>query len=498
MKVAAALSSASLVVTLTACGLGADAPRIAPTITIAPRPTRDARATATQVPTATPALIDIATPATVARTDAAKLDTCAEAKPNLSKIEPKLGGDGRVMLLTPTGNVAMASLDGARVDVTSDGFIDQQAQKMRVYQFPTASADGQSLAMVRLDIAGGTATQTLEVFQAAENPKRTELFSTADFNIPYLDWSPNGETIAFLTISPRGGAINAVDSAGGDVASVEQGQPTYWHWRNDSAGMLTHLGGSVAEGGDARVSLVEMRGATPENIDRLVEPPGRFQSPHWSPDNAHMLYVRAGAPDTLVLANASGVPVCAVAEIEAGAFFAWSPTGTHVALLDSASPLQAQGTVRVFDLAAGTDVAVRERALAFFWAPDGERLAVYSITRTALPTQLGAVGGAKLADRPEQSDGVLMAIDVIDTNGVGRINVANLIPTGAFLQYFNFFDQYSRAVTPWSPNGKHLSFAGAASPDAPTLAGVATLSADRSSVTLKSLGDGSLAFFIAN
>jgi TolB protein len=498
MNVGVALLSASLAVALTACGPGANAPRIAPTITIAPRPTRDARATATPAATPTPAASATAQPAALVSPDTASLAPCADVKPALNPVKAKLGGDGRAMLLTPAGNVVLSALDGARTDVTTDGFIDQQAEKMRVYQFPTASADGKSLALVRLDIADGASSQTLEVFETRANPKRTELFSTGDFNIPYLDWSPNGQTIAFLTISPSGGAIRAVSSGGGEVASVEQGQPTYWHWRSDSSGLLTHLGGSAAEGGDARVSLVAMRGAAPVSVDRLVEPPGRFQSPHWSPDNTHMLYVRAGTPDTLVLADAAGAPVCVVSTVDAGAYFAWSPTGTRVALLDSASPLQAQGTVRVFDLQTGTDVVIQERALAFFWSPDGERLAAYSITRAAQPTLLGATGGMKLSDRATQSGGALLAIDIVAVDGARRVNVANTIPTGAFLQYFNFFDQYSRAVTPWSPNGKHVAFAGAASPDAPPLAGIATLSPDGSSVTLKNLGDGSLAFFIAN
>jgi hypothetical protein len=495
MNLGSALKSACIAITLGGCALR-DAPPIVPTVTLGPRATRSAASPTP--PTVTPAAAPaVSTAVVTAPDDAGALAACSALKPALTRITPKLGGDGRVVLLTADGNAALSSIEGAREAITTDATIDRENNRVRVYQFPAASGDGSALALIRIDIDSGKTQQSVEVFETHANPRRTEVFSTSVFNIPYVDWAPDGRTLAFLTISQQAGAIRTVASAGGAVQSVESGLPTYWHWRADSSALLTHLGGRAVDAADAHVSLVAMDGAATSVITRLDQAPGQFQSPHFSPDGAHMLFVRAGAPDMLVLADAAGAPMCVAAELTAGAFFAWSPDGVHVAMMDTASPLQSPAPVRVIDLRDGSSIRVSDDALSFYWSPDGERLAVYSISRATKPTQLAAAA-AKLARAAQpQASTPLLALDIVSRDGKRTLNVVNLIPTQDIAGYFAFFDQYSRAVTPWSPNGKHIAFAGFSAQDLDSVVGIATIDATANSVTLKPLGAGTLAFFIA-
>jgi Tol biopolymer transport system component len=499
----ASIGALCVAITLAACSLRDDSPDIEPTRTLAPRP----RATFTAVPESTAASQHLPTTTALAVVQrsadrALSLQRCADLKPALSARTPALGGDGAVFYLTPEGDIAISDIAGkAQVALTNDSFIDRQKQMLRNYQFPVPSPDGAQMAFVRLDIGAGVLTQTVAVLGTQSGGPARELFATNEFNIPYLDWSPDGKTVAFLTINQSGGAIRTVDRAGGDVREVGNGSPTYWHWRHDSSGMLTHLGGRARSASDqARIRLLEMNGAERATNTALDVLPGQFQSPQFSPDGKHMAYVGNidNGTDALVLGDASGNALCVLATLEAGAFFAWSPDGVRIAFLDTAQPVSQPADLRVIDARDGSEIVLRENISAFFWAPDGEKLAVYSIVRDGVPTQLGSAGSAKGARPAGQSgqNAPLLRIEAVSTDGTAAIDVARTNPTQEFGQYLGFFDQYSRSLSPWSPNAQYLTFSGGESLNTTAEIGVAKIDLARAAVTLTRIADGGLAFFI--
>jgi len=94
----------------------------------------------------------------------------------------------------------------------------------------------------------------------------------------------------------------------------------------------------------------------------------------------------------------------------------------------------------------------------------------------------------------QTQDQIGLRIEVIDSRSGQSVKVADTYPSRQLQQYFQFFDQYSRSVSPWSPDGKHLVFT-TQSPDGQTAdVGVATLDA-AGSVSLKRVAAGTVAFW---
>jgi Tol biopolymer transport system component len=424
--------------------------------------------------------------------------SCIGTKRVLNSVSSKpLSTPGQIAFVTLDGNIALSDAAGKNIaQVTTDANTHMSGDLLRIYAFPTFSGDGKSLAFVEYTTISGTdtVTQTLVDGPAQPKAKLLELYTTVDDNIPYLDWSPDSQQIAFLTIHTEQGMLRVVGKAGGTPVTLEQGSSAYWNWRNDSSSLVTHMGGSPATDADAHLSIVGVKSATPA---RLASAPGNFKAPHYSPDAHYLLYVaRTGDNDDLVLADASGKPICSIAPLEIGASFAWSPDGRRVAWIDSASSIANPAPLYVFDLSAGIRTRLHDDAVAFFWSPDSSRLAVYSIVTDNQHATLGAAGG-KL-DRPAaqaQSSTPVLRIESLNVSTGDTLRIADTFPSNTLISILEYFDQYSRALTPWSPDGQQLVFTSASQTTDSIDLEVATFDRGETGVSLKSIGEGVVAFW---
>jgi Tol biopolymer transport system component len=464
--------------------------RVQATPTSAPKPTAESRessATATAKPTAAATM---------------RYDACSKVKPNVGQRTPDLAStEGQIVYVTTDNNIVLTDPTGRKqTPITSDAFVSDNRQAGRVYQFPTFSNDGRFVAFVSLSASEGFdgITNTVHVAPVSGSATITDLYSTTEWNIPYLDWSPNSNHIAFLTISRVSGAIRVVERDGGEIAIFDTGSPTYWHWRSDSAAMVTHLGGRATTKGKANVSVIEAKGAVKGAQVIIEELPGAFQSPHWSPDGRHVLFAaNTDGRDELVLADAGGKPLCTLEFVEDSAYFAWSPNGKYIAVLDTApSPpgILVPAALTVYEPSAGTSKVVHEEASMFFWSPDGEKLAVYSIVFNTTITPLGA-GVGKLGAPLAQGGSPALRIEIINVATGNKIKVADTYPSRQFIQYFPYFDQYSRAITPWSPDGRRLVLASISPTRETADIAVATLNAAQTGVDLNRIAAGTIAFW---
>ncbi len=463
-------------------------PALSPTRTPAPRPTE------------TPTRVAEATPTPSRASKVTRYPACAAARPDIQPMSlTKPDSEGQIVFIAPDGNIVLTDPSGRqRASITDDAFINEQQAAARIYRFPTFSADGRFVAFVSLSTSreANAITSSVHVAPAVANATIITLYSTLESNIPYLDWSPDSRLIAFLTISPTIGAIRVVAREGGEVSTFDTGIPTYWHWRPDSAGMVTHLGGRATTKGKANVSIIESSGIVKDKQTVIEELPGAFQSPHWSPDGRHVLLVAyTDEQDELVLADAAGKPVCTIQTVEYNAYFAWSPDGRSVAVLDTAPSPQGillPEKLVIHDLVNGSNSVVHDEASMFFWSPDGRKLAVYSIAFDARLTPLGSWSSHRLSAPAAQRQTAALRIEIVDAASGRRVKVADTSPSRAFTQYFPYFDQYSRVVTPWSPDSRRLVFASVS--DAASVA-VATLSPAKDDASVRRIAAGIAAFW---
>ncbi|MCS6774197.1 MAG: hypothetical protein RMM31_08945 [Anaerolineae bacterium] len=447
----------------------------------APLPFNRETAEPATLPTRTPVPI-LVTPASPTPNTDARLPTCAEAPPPLQTTEPRTtASPGKIVFVNAEGNIALTDAEGRQqVNLTEDAFVSPETGSGRIYRFPSFSNDGQFVGFVGLEADRTGEAQVVYVARTEADAPPQALFRTAEFNIPYLDWSPDDRWIAFLTINPSRGLIRLVPREGGEVNVLQQGAPTYWHWHPRDDALVTHLGGSAADSPEASVSLLTLLRSGEARRTVLPALPGSFQSPHYAPDGKHMLYVAFDErqPDRLVVADAGGNPLCTVATIRENAFFAWSPNGIEVALMDTALPLTDPAALVLVNLRDGRSRTVHPAASTFFWSPDGRALAVYAPQRS---------------ERTGQIVGLRLSVINLDRNEETELAILN--PTRSFLQYVQYFDQYSRAVTPWSPDGRRLVFSGFSEESDRAEIYVGTLEQETQTWSVRRIAFGSVAFW---
>jgi len=82
--------------------------------------------------------------------------------------------------------------------------------------------------------------------------------------------------------------------------------------------------------------------------------------------------------------------------------------------------------------------AIRDNVIAFFWSPDGTKLAYITLAET---------------------EGVLLW-NVMDVETGVSQPLVEFLPSIDQLTVFQFFDQYAKSHTQWSPDGNSIVFAG--------------------------------------
>ncbi len=166
---------------------------LAPTRTPSPQRAAPEPTPTAAKPTNTPVATKSETPATAQSTNApaaakTKYALCSSVKPGLGAVPPTLATTpGHIAFLTTDSNLVLTDSDGrSRVNITSDAFVAADGSSGRIYQFPTFSADGQTIAFISMsttqDFNG--ITQTVYVAPVVDSPNLIDLFATSEFGYP--------------------------------------------------------------------------------------------------------------------------------------------------------------------------------------------------------------------------------------------------------------------------------------------------------------------------
>ena len=345
------------------------------------------------------------------------------------------GPDGQIYLINANGS------DRQLISTPAEEvIIGETGQGRPFYTWPTWSPDGNmisyslvipqgdtlSLALLAKDLAK---EETQEVYA---NPPGNALVGTG---IPhYALWSPDSRRLAFLTATPQGSLDLLVGAPGeaGAARKVGSGFPFYYSWSPDSRTLLLHLGENL-------MRYEAETGGLPEPLN--LPSSGGYRAPAWSPDGQRIAFL--GATDTgqkLMVANADGSETRVLTQAPNRGAFLWSPKDDLIALANTQSPgrLYYAG-LRLVDAQTGDVEQLNfDPVLAFFWSPDGEKLAFVRILD----------GGERLA------------WDVVELDSRRSRTLAEFVPSQDLISLFSFFDQYAYSNPPWSPDSNHLVFTG--------------------------------------
>jgi Tol biopolymer transport system component len=358
-----------------------------------------------------------------------------------------VGVDRRIYLTNRSGDRSMRLTDVPDLPTTE-----------LLFDLPTWSPSGDQLAFMGFDsTSDGDGRSTIYVADFAQ--RRMDASYVSLENSPfYLAWEPTGERVSFISATEDGSQLELqlVSPDGRDYESVLTGRPMYFSWSPRGRFVAVHTGGDAVEGGRGnKVSVLDMANRR-RPVEQLIEDEaGFFQAPSFSPAGRR---VAAAVEDEegnrrLNVYASDGDRLATVSPLNEFVAFDWSPTGEQIAFIDGYnSPFGGViGRFRLIDLTGsattvGMNVQDQEApitsAAAFFWSPDGSKIAVLE----TLPQP-----GSNEVSR------YYLTLSIIDAETRQVRRVGPFVPTASFAsQVVPFFDQYQRSTTPWAPDSSAL------------------------------------------
>ena len=338
----------------------------------------------------------------------------------------------RLVIVRNDGNIFTINPDGsAPFAMTID------ASRSLQYSQPTWSPDGESIVWTQINLRG-------DQMQSAIITSRFDGSNVVHGDVPfppfYYFWSPDSAKLAYLNNwsaenNQAGMALRLLDVAGGagETTTLAKGQPFYLSWSPDSNRMITHVG-------NERIALLSTAG---EEL-LLSSASTNFPTPQWSSDGNYLIYaIFNGNQQQLVVTDQQGQLQRKVTTYKGNVNFTLSPTTNQLAYIitEDARGTSAFGPLYVVDIDSERTVEVSaDPVFAFFWSPDGTKLAFMQAER-------GGSGAVRL--RWQVWDGA--AVDSYDL----------VLPSRMFLQrYLPFFDQYAQSMTIWSPDSSAFTYVG--------------------------------------
>jgi TolB protein len=205
------------------------------------------------------------------------------------------------------------------------------------------------------------------------------------------------------------------------------GQPLFWAWSPSGDRLLIHTNINTPA---ARLAFLD---PTTAYLGENMAQPGAFQAPGIAPD---------------------------------GRFWAFA---NQLAFISPAVSVQRfYGPLRLLDIAnKAVDTLVEATVLAFFWAPDGQKIAYFTLAETlspapnlASPTANGRTNGIyrpthsglQAGGQATRLEALLLDLGVVNISTRQQRKLATFEPDTYFInQFLPFFDQYALSHRLWSP-----------------------------------------------
>ena len=282
------------------------------------------------------------------------------------------------------------------------------------------------------------------------NGTNTKEVFASDRMIPiFLYWAPNSKSLAFLATQTDGnsGILRLSLLDGQEPMILDTGQPLFWAWAPSSKRLLIHSNGSDY---DSRLSYLYIGETIVE--ESLSINPASFQAPAFSPNGDEIMYVGTTENEgsAIITLNRLDNQSKSLTPVKGQVAFEYSPTGKHVAYIDSYSSSDSwiSGALSVMET-QGTNpqtlANIDDNIIGFFWSPDGKKIAYFK----SVVTQ-------------EEIDGVIEQFSYLELHVLSIIDgtsnkLFSFAPSELFAALLPYIDQYQRTFTIWSPDSQYLA-----------------------------------------
>jgi Tol biopolymer transport system component len=358
---------------------------------------------------------------------------------------------GRILYLSMDGNLYTINQAGEEgQQITQDGNLDLNSEDFRAYIHFAWSPDSEKIAYV------GLSQQQYTIHTVnADGTEPVENFASADGQPVYLSWTPDSETVCFLTdqwLSGQDGvqmhSLNTQETADdAEVTMLGRGEYYYGMWEpGRGSKFLAH----ITRDSESRVMLIDPGEPVHETTLKLL--PGTFHTPAWAPDGKQLLIAMAD-PDThaneLVITDLEGQILNRLGMVGNSTAFSWAPDGAQVAYISSVrkwGPALGPLTVQNVDNPEEKFTVDDPYISAFFWSPDSQQIAYFTLEVTTGDVQAESNSGFSS----------LLTLYALDVKSGERKNLLSFYPTVPFLEVLQGFDQYQYSTNFWSPDSENF------------------------------------------
>jgi TolB protein len=367
-------------------------------------------------------------------------------------VQPSVDGGGQVV-----NRIAFINLDGQLETIYPDGSGARQlTHSDQPFFFPAWSPDGSRLAVLAGDSEGGS---VYTVSDSAATSNLEEIYHSRNQAPFYVYWAPDSSQVTFLATAEGGlGLFLAQANQPGTVRRLALGQPFYWDWSPGGEQLLIHSG---LAGQGSRLAFIDLHG---HSDGREVARSGFFQAPGISPSGRYWAYAEIDRLTSrrLVVENGREEQRLSLPHLGQVAL-SWSPTEDRLAFT---SPLVSApafyGPLRLIEIETGENrLLTPDIVVAFFWSPDGRRIAFLTLAGERLDKAVRAYyGGESATPAPGhlraaglQNGGMLLFdLWVVEVDAGEAYRLVTFQPAHLFVtQFLPFFDQYSLSHQIWSP-----------------------------------------------